>query len=124
MLRGVGAVLFFDEVGNLQRTAGVEEYPIPEEWRRIPPAQGHACVSWPAELEFEERPIRVRRFWLPELRLGIEDLPDDLAEYYTSTETFESEPEDVQWWIDVGQWVFHAGCGDFYMNREGGVETS
>ena len=46
------------------------------------------------------------------------------TEYYTSPETFESEPEDVQWWIEVGQYVFHAGCGDYYMNREGGVETS
>jgi hypothetical protein len=124
LLLGVNAVLLFDEEGNLQQIEGIERYPVPHGWQEVPPSQSNGNVSWLVKLEFDERPIRIKRFWLPELWLGIEDLPDGLAEYYTSPETFELEPEDVQWWTEVGQYVFHAGCGDYYMNREGGVETS
>jgi hypothetical protein len=124
LLRGVSAVLLFDEDGDLERIEKVEGYPIPQEWRQVPPVESHAGIGWPRALAFEEGPIRIKRFWLPELWLGIEDLPDGLAEYYTSPETFESEPEDVQWWIEAGQYVFHAGCGDYYMSPEGRVETS
>jgi len=64
------------------------------------------------------------RFWLPEYWVGIEDVPDTLAEFYTAPEAFELEPGDVQAWIATDQYVFHAGCGDYYMNSAGGVETS
>jgi hypothetical protein len=99
-------------------------YPVPEEWRERSPALPECSQRWPQELDFREAVIGVKRFWLPELWLGIEDLTDMLAEFYTDPERFELNPEDVDLWKASDQYVFHAGCGDYYMNSKGEVESS
>ena len=76
--------------------------------RRQPPLPGPAGV-----VRLPGASLRVQRFWLPELWLGIEDMPDTLAEFYTAPEAFEMAASDVQAWIGTDQYVFHAGCGDF-----------
>ena len=75
-------------------------------------------------MEFEEAPIKIKRFWLPKLSIGIEDLPDILAEFYVDPQRFGMRPQDVEAWKASDQYVFHAGCSDYYLNGEGGVETS
>src|SRR5207244_3924013 len=74
-----GSALEFDRDGRLlsARDAG-EAFPIP---RSLFPAEirDRGCpdeqAGWVRELGFEECPVLVRRFWLPERWLGISDLP-------------------------------------------------
>jgi hypothetical protein len=121
---GPTAVLLFDRKGGLLRVEDKSLYPVPKEWRDRPCASAECSEAWPRELGFKEAVIEVKRFWLPELWIGVEDMPDTLAEFYTDPERFELEPGDVDSWKESDQYVFHAGCGDYYMNSEGGVETS
>jgi hypothetical protein len=124
VFRGPTAFIVFDEQGHLLRAEDSSRYPVPREWQnfRQPPSQ--ASTAWLTELDFKECPIRVLRFWLPEFWVGIEDMPDELAEFYTAPGSFELEPSDVQAWINTDQYVFHAGCGDYFISRAGEVETS
>lgn len=124
MFRGPTAVVFFDQEGRLLQAEDSRRYPVPSEWCDFPEPPADFSLSWLGEIQFKERPIFVQRFWLPEFWLGIEDMPDILAEFFTAPERFDMEASDVQAWIDTDQYVFHAGCGDFYMNCEGEVETS
>jgi hypothetical protein len=126
-LRGVEAVATFDRAGELLQVEEVEGYPVPAEWRDQPGASGRVSVPWAAELGFEECPIRVKRFWVPQKWLGIEDLPDILAEYFTDPERFlargDVRPEDALAWKRSDQFVFHCGC-DYWLNSRGDVESS
>jgi hypothetical protein len=124
MLCGPTAVLFFDQEGNLIRIENERLYPAPKEWCDSSRACVECSETWPKELQFKEAVVELKRFWLAERWIGIEDMPDGLAEFYTAPEWFEMEPEDVQSWMESGQYVFYSGCGDYYMNSEGGVETS
>src|SRR5581483_2294449 len=44
------------------------------------------------ELVVREAPIRVLRFWLPEIWTGVEDLPAPLADYLLDPDEFVQEP--------------------------------
>jgi hypothetical protein len=118
--------LIFDRDGHLRTVAGENEYPIPAEWRDGP-ASAVCGVEWPRTVEFEECPILVRRFWLPERWLGVEDLPELLAEYFTDPTAFFAKPwneaEDALSWRDSGMYVFHCGC-DYHMSSRGDVVSS
>jgi hypothetical protein len=118
--------LIFDRSGQLLAVADESEYPIPPEWR-AGPAVAECSVPWPQLVGFEECPIRVRRFWVSERRLGIEDIPDLLAEYFTDTEAFlahgDVRVQDALGWRDSELYVFHCGC-DYYMSGRGDVDTS
>lgn len=124
MLCGPTAVLFFDWEGNLIRIENKQLYPTPKECFDAANAWAECREAWPKELQFKEAVVDLKRFWLAEKWIGIEDMPDGLAEFYTAPEQFEMEPEDVQSWMGSGLYVFHSGCGDYYMNSDGGVETS
>jgi hypothetical protein len=121
---GPTAVLLFDCDGNFMRVEDKQLYPVPKEWRERTPARAECSEEWPHKLGYKEAVIEVKRFWLPNLWIGIEDMPDLLAEFFTDPERFELDPDDVEAWKATDQYVFHAGCGDYYMNSEGGVETS
>jgi hypothetical protein len=121
---GPTAVLLFDHEGNLVRVEDNRLYPVPKEWHERSPALTECSEAWPRDFGFREAAIKTKRFWLPDLWIGIEDMPDNLAEFYTDPERFELEPDDVETWKSTDQYVFHAGCSDYYMNSEGGVETS
>jgi hypothetical protein len=124
VFRGPTAFIVFDEDGHVVRVEDSSRYPVPPEWHSVPQPPFQGSTAWLTELRFNQRPIRVLRFWLPEWWIGIEDMPDTLAEFYTAPEAFVLESSDVQAWVDTDQYVFHAGCGDYYMNRVGEVETS
>jgi len=127
-LRSVGAAVTFDRAGELVRVEGVEGYPVPAEWRDDPKGSERVRPPWAIALEFEECPIRVKRFWIPERWLGVEDMPDILAEYFTDRAAFlahgDVRAEDAESWKGSGQFVFHCGCGDYWLNSRGDVETS
>jgi hypothetical protein len=73
---------------------------------------------------FRDGPIAVRRFWLPDWWMGIEDLPDSLAEFYTAPDDYEMGPGDVESWIGAGQFMFYPGWSDYIMGPNGRVEAS
>jgi hypothetical protein len=73
---------------------------------------------------FQDGPIFVRRFWLPDRWMGIEDLDSELALFYTDPEEFVMDEEDIDWWIQVGQFVFHCGWSEYVLGSEGQVEIS
>ncbi len=124
VFRGPTAFIVFDQHGQMLRAEDSSRYPVPLEWHAIAPPPFQASTAWLEELGFKECPIQVLRFWLPVFWAGIENMPDTLAEFYTAPEAFEGEPSDVQAWINTDQYVFHAGCGDYFMNNAGGVEAS
>lgn len=73
---------------------------------------------------YRDGPIAVRRFWLPDRWIGVEDLPDSLAAYDTAPDEFEMRPEDVESWVRAGQFMFYPGASDYIMGRGGKVEAS
>src|SRR5262245_31899616 len=86
--------------------------------------EGSLVGVGPEALPFTEGPISVRRFWLPERWLGIEDLDSELALFYRNPEEFVMEEKDIDWWIRVGQFVFHCGWSEYVLGAEGQVEIS
>jgi hypothetical protein len=118
--------LVFDRRGQLLTVADDSEYPIPPEWK-AGPAVVPCSVPWPQAVQFEECPLRVRRFWVPERYLGVADMPDLLAEYFTDPDTFRARgdvrAEDALAWRDSDEYVFHCGC-DYFMSGRGDVESS
>lgn len=117
-------VIFFDRAGKVLRVEEASQYPLPAEWQEIPATSTECSEAWPGELGFEECPIRVLRFWLKEHTVGIQDMPDILAEYYTDPDNFDLPPEDVESWKKTDQYVFHNGSGDYYVNGAGDVVSS
>jgi hypothetical protein len=101
-------------------------YPVPPEWRHEQ-AVTPCSVAWPAAVGFEECPLRVHRFWIPQRHLGIEDMPDLLSEYFTNPAAFSAHGDvraaDALGWQKSDDFVFHCG-GDFLMNRHGDVTSS
>lgn len=72
---------------------------------------------------FREGPIEVKRFWLPDRWLGIEDLPEELSEFYTAPDEYVMNPGDVEAWVRAGQFMFYPGVGDYIMSQDGEVEA-
>jgi hypothetical protein len=84
--------------------------------RLIFDGDGNLLRASEQELSFREGPIEVKRFWLPDRWMGVEDLEDP--------EESEMPPEDVEVWIRGGQFQFYPGWGDYIMGRRGNVEAS
>lgn len=126
-------MMVFNQRGDLIK---VEQWPLV-----IPPLSSggadefdslHDCVEREvARLRKEEgltdEAIRVKRFRLPKLQAGIEDLPDDLQEYIVnrglSGPAEEDLEEALEGWTEESLFVFWWG-GDFYVDDEGMVTSS
>jgi len=73
--------------------------------------------------------IKVKRFWLPEYRVGIEDVTDDLKEYLqgdlgdVDSSELESYGDSLNEWKLDGMHAFWWEQS-FYVNRLGVIETS
>jgi hypothetical protein len=126
LLHSAGAVVIFNRAGELLQVEATESYPIPPDWCENPRASASVRPAWAVDLDFDECPIRVLRFWVPERWLGIEDMPDILAEYFTNPEVSYSHgdvrPEDGANWKESDQFVFRCGCGDYWLNSRGDVK--
>ena len=85
---------------------------------------GNLMRSGEQEVPFTDGPIEVKRFWIPDCWLGVEDLPDVLAEYYTAPADFVMEPGDVESWLRDGQFVFYPGWTEYIMGPRGRVVSS
>ncbi len=70
--------------------------------------------------------IRVKRFRLPKLQVGIDDLPDDLQEYVAnrgSSPTEEDLEEGLEGWKEESLFIFWWDA-DYYVNDQGLVTSS
>jgi hypothetical protein len=85
---------------------------------------GHLLRDSDEPMEFHFRSIEVQRFWLPEKFMGVEDLPEILAEYFTAPDKYEMEPGDPEAWISAGQFVFYPGWSEFIIGPGGQVKAS
>ncbi len=86
--------------------------------------EGHLQRCGEETVPFHEGPIEVRRFWLPDRWMGIEDLPDVLAEFYTAPEKYEMAPGDPAAWLRAGQFVFYPGWSEYIIGPGGRVAAS
>ncbi len=75
-------------------------------------------------MPFRDGPIAVRRFWVPEWFMGVEDLPDTLSEFYIAPDEYEMGPGDPEAWISAGQFVFYPGWSEYIIGPGGRVESS
>lgn len=85
---------------------------------------GHCIRAGTEAVSFQDEPIHVLRFWIPERWMGIEDLDSELALVYTDPVEAVMEPSDIDAWVRAGQFVFHCGWGDYVMGPEGQVVSS
>ena len=119
--------ILFDRAGR------VLEYAV----RDTPPGtgpRGHgpssdALREWQRYLGFEPRTIRVRRFSIPDVEVGIEDLPSHLADFLDDPES-EPDParreetaESARRWLEDGDFVLYWG-NDLFVDAEGHVTSS
>ncbi len=92
-------------------------------WLVFDPTGVLLCVGDEA-VPFRDRPIAVRRFWVPERFVGVEDMPDLLSEFYTAREEYEGEPGDPVAWINAGQFMFYPGWSEYIIGPNGCVKAS
>lgn len=114
-----GAVLQFDST-ILTKTQ------IPD-WIETPTGPGLAYQQL-VDLGLECSDIDIRRFWIPDLRIGIEDLFDTgkdlrLNRASFTEEEFQDTLDSIEIWESLDQFVFwwHS---DFYIGPAGQVESS
>jgi hypothetical protein len=126
-------VVLFNDEGDLIE---VQERSLP-----VPPSpsRGAEELDWlhgviereVAQVRKEERladeTIWIKRFRLPELQAGIDDLPDELQEYLANRSPFTPAEEDLEealnGWKDESLFVFWWGQS-FYVDSEGVVTSS
>ena len=131
--------VFFDRDGSL---LDWEVRPLPREpdchpvsGRMLHSPEFDAAVeaatrSWKRELNLHEQPIRVRRFSIDELGVGIEDLSDDDEDFLKAPEMEEPEEEERlerwkslrEWWSS-GSFVLYWG-NDLWLDGDGNVTSS
>lgn len=87
-------------------------------------ADGRLLGPIGAEPVVHDAPIHVLRFWAPDLWTGVEDLPEALADFFLAPDDFCQDPNDVESWLQHGMFVFNSGWSDYYVSRDGRVETS
>jgi hypothetical protein len=84
-------------------------------------------TAWQQELPFRPATIRVRRFRLHELGVGIEDHPDHFGWILDDPQSSDEEKDDVRdsmrLWEADGQFVLHWG-DDYWLDDTGEVTSS
>ena len=123
--------VFFDGDGNLLgcevRQLSIDApYGTPECEALI----SQAVQLWQDEIGFQPKPIRVRRFALPEHELGIEDRPDHYETFLKAPELEEPDEEEregmfeqIREWDEENSFVLYWG-NDYWVNADGEVTSS
>jgi hypothetical protein len=81
-----------------------------------------------SELGFVPGTIAVRKFFLPDLWIGIADLPEHYQDVIDRPEDYDKErlqelQGDIQTWLDGGDFVLY-WVEDYYLNAQGELESS
>ncbi|MBL8627716.1 MAG: hypothetical protein JNK64_40905 [Myxococcales bacterium] len=93
-----------------------------------PAPDAAALAAWQRELGFTPQPIRVQKFYVAQLGVGIEDLASHDVDFL---EDPDSEPEDehaarfasIRAWVDRGCFVLYWG-NDLWLDGTGHVTSS
>lgn len=115
----------FDADGNYLQTITRDEIHnsvLP----RIDPVK--KIEEWQAEIGFIPSTILIKRFSLPDLWIGIEDLPSHYQEFLNSRDSYSAEDcrnyqEQINIWEESGDFVLFWD-EDYHLNREGEIESS
>jgi hypothetical protein len=103
----------------LQQRDGV--YDIYDE--RIPPR----LLAWQEEMGLQPATIRVSKFFLDDLGIGIEDYPDHFGEILDDPEASDEEQDEIResmrTWDAEGQFVLLWG-NDYWLDGTGEVGSS
>jgi len=99
------------------------EQSIPE-----PASAAEFRTEWLASQGFKSHPVSVRRFYLPEINLGIKQVPDSMRVAIEQPERFHpAELEEIYkgitGWIDDGLFVL-CWNEDYYVDAKGRVVSS
>lgn len=84
--------------------------------------------SWQTKLGIKHDTILIKKFFLPERWIGIKELPEHYQEVLDEPDTFTLERQkqlndDIRLWNDAGSFVLYWD-EDYYLNREGEIESS
>lgn len=90
--------------------------------------QSALIENWQDEIGLMPGTISVKKFFLPDRWIGIQDLPDHFQEILDQPEVYDEEfrreiQDEMKQWLDSGNFVFWWG-NDYYLNQEGEVESS
>ena len=85
-------------------------------------------LDWQRDVAFRAGTISVKPFFLPELDIGIEDLPEHYQEVLDHPEQYDAErltelQGDIRDWRERGSFVLY-WVEDYYLDRDGDVESS
>jgi hypothetical protein len=117
-------VLLFDRIGELRR---VLREPITVDLSRgfgpvVEARVNEQIRSLQEKLGFQEKPIAVAPFAVPDLHIGLKPLSDDLEEYVHFPERFSSDAEwyesRLREWVSEGKSALTWG-NNYYLTREG-----
>jgi hypothetical protein len=118
--------VFFDKEGTYVRC---QAPPLPGDTEDEAAVEA-ALRAWKREIGFRARPIRIRKFCVPEHGIGIEDWPDDFEDFVKAPELYEPDPEErentfasVREWNESGSFVLYWG-NDLWLDGEGTVTSS
>lgn len=123
----------FDTEGNLLAAFCQE---TSQETVKVVDRDGNILVAYPQEprqsvsmmLPFTPGTISVKKFFLPELWLGIRDLPDHYQEFLDQPENANEEerhyyPKEIDAWRECGNFVLWWN-EDYDLNEDGELESS
>jgi hypothetical protein len=123
-------LVLFSPAGEIENVAAIGG----NAFFQSPHIETHAVLLQAASKRFigqyglESVKISVKRFWLENINVGIEDVSDSLKEMIQSPETFDAEEladcsESLELWKAEEQYVFWWEQ-TYYMTKEGDVTTS
>jgi hypothetical protein len=119
-------LVIFSQTGNFEEI-DQRDLPYPDDGRVLTEEQvWEAIEEWKQVLGFTDRAIAVESFSLPDLRIGISDLPDSFQRFLRNPDTVEHAERRAKWEADIEEWnatnKFILRWGDdYWMDAEGNV---
>jgi hypothetical protein len=124
--------VFFNDSGNPARfERRSSSFATPMKERSIDDSTFDAALqgvldSWKREIDFHAAGIRVAPFFIPELQVGVSELPIFLQGFLENPSFVTSARERQEWHLDVSRWqaegrfVLRWGK-EYWMNKRGEV---
>ncbi|BDI30148.1 hypothetical protein CCAX7_21990 [Capsulimonas corticalis] len=85
-------------------------------------------IQWQREIGFAPATISVKKFFLEDQWIGIQDLPDHFQEVLDNPDDYDEEErkdadEEILRWKEEGTFVLK-WCEEYWLSRDGDVESS
>jgi hypothetical protein len=122
------AIFFGPDGGMLE--CRIANHNPPRTWEEFSAGPSEVMLRWQPELDFRAGPIEVRKFWVDEIGVGIEDYPshyqdviDKLARKEPLDELEAEFVKEIPSWNERGRYVLYWG-NDWWMNGDGTCEST